>query len=350
MLKRLRLKNVYSHKDSTLEFVEGVNIIVGETDSGKSAILRSLRLLQQNRPLGVAFHSWWGGNSEIELTTSEDVAVRRVDGTDKYYQIGEGEPMRAFGTGVPEEVKEVIGLDDVNFQWQLDSPFLLTSTSGEVAQHFNRIAKLDKFDKGQTNLKKWLNQHSSTLEKKKVELKQKQEQLQQFSTLPEIEQELEVLEGNVQSAKNKKALIEKLNSLISGIEEVTTSIVKQTRITSIELYLTTLISKISEQKEQVAQYTKLEKIIAQVEANEAERQKLKTITSLAEKISELSKKWEEMDTKAKEEEHFSWLIERITKTEQELVMIKKQHEEYHKKLEAEIGEVCPLCETELKKR
>ena len=42
MIKKLHLKNCQSHKDSLLEFSPRLNVFVGDTDSGKSAIIRGL--------------------------------------------------------------------------------------------------------------------------------------------------------------------------------------------------------------------------------------------------------------------------------------------------------------------
>ena len=41
MLKKLILKNFQSHSDSELEFDKGINVICGNSDSGKSSIIRS---------------------------------------------------------------------------------------------------------------------------------------------------------------------------------------------------------------------------------------------------------------------------------------------------------------------
>ena len=52
MIKSVELKNFQSHNQSRLEFCDGVNIIVGASDSGKSAILRGLFWVLYNNPNG----------------------------------------------------------------------------------------------------------------------------------------------------------------------------------------------------------------------------------------------------------------------------------------------------------
>ncbi|MCK9524299.1 MAG: AAA family ATPase, partial [Limnochordia bacterium] len=39
MIEKLTLKNFQSHKHSELEFAPGLNAIIGQSDSGKSALL-----------------------------------------------------------------------------------------------------------------------------------------------------------------------------------------------------------------------------------------------------------------------------------------------------------------------
>ena len=42
-LKRVRLENFQSHKNSIIDFDRGLNVIVGPSDSGKSAIIRAIK-------------------------------------------------------------------------------------------------------------------------------------------------------------------------------------------------------------------------------------------------------------------------------------------------------------------
>ena len=46
------------------------------------------------------------------------------------------------------EIEKALRMDDINIQSQHDVSFLISETPGKVAAHFNKIAKLDKIDKG----------------------------------------------------------------------------------------------------------------------------------------------------------------------------------------------------------
>ena len=52
----------------------------------------------------------------------------------------------------------ILNIDEVNLQQQFDRPFLLDSSAGEVAAHFNRIAHLDIIDATMKTLASWQRQ------------------------------------------------------------------------------------------------------------------------------------------------------------------------------------------------
>ena len=49
MIKRITLKNFESHEDSTIEFSDGLNLIIGQSNQGKSSIVRALAMVVANR-------------------------------------------------------------------------------------------------------------------------------------------------------------------------------------------------------------------------------------------------------------------------------------------------------------
>src|SRR5690554_5109154 len=106
MITSLEIQNFQSHKETLLEFEPGVNVIIGPSDSGKTAILRALYWLVWNRPLGDAFRSSWGGDTKVVLET-KDGMVKRFKGKEDHYKLFYDPPFdpiefKAFGTQVPD--------------------------------------------------------------------------------------------------------------------------------------------------------------------------------------------------------------------------------------------------------
>ena len=50
MIKSIHVVGFQSHADSTIEFDPGVNVLIGQSDSGKTAVVRALDWALNNRP------------------------------------------------------------------------------------------------------------------------------------------------------------------------------------------------------------------------------------------------------------------------------------------------------------
>jgi DNA repair protein SbcC/Rad50 len=149
VIKSIVLQNFQSHKDTTLDLHPGVNLICGSSDSGKSSIIRALKWLATNRPLGDSFVSWDSkkGDTEVEVEMDDCHIIHRVG----YYSDGKQE-WEAIGTTVPEAVSQALNLSDLSWQSQMDAPFLLSASPGEVARTLNEVADLDKIDSTLVNI------------------------------------------------------------------------------------------------------------------------------------------------------------------------------------------------------
>jgi hypothetical protein len=153
MIHSISLTNFQSHRETVLDLDKGINVLVGSSDSGKTAILRALYWVVENRPLGDAFVSRWARDDKGKQTGSTIVEVRkgkrlvtRVRGSgENFYGVGD-DKLEATRGEVPRAVEEFFNLSSVNLQKQLDAPFLLSSTAGEVARFLNSILKLDEID------------------------------------------------------------------------------------------------------------------------------------------------------------------------------------------------------------
>lgn len=216
MVARLLINNFQSHEKTDIRFSPGVNIIVGSTDSGKSSILRALRMLVLNRPSGDAMRSWWGGETSVLVEFVEGAVVERVKGTAEIYRVN-GQEFKAFRTNIPDEVQDTVNLNDDNFQNQLDPPFLLSNTAGEVASFFNRIAKIDKIDSSLKAVQSWLNQLIQQYRFKSDYIEEKQKELTTFDFLEGLENAVEVIEGmeqvSVTFARKQRDLTNQLTDI-----------------------------------------------------------------------------------------------------------------------------------------
>ncbi len=221
-LLKVNISNFQSHKESELEFTNGVNVIIGSSDAGKSAIFRAIYWVITNRPLGDSFRSYWGGDTRVDLHF-DDVIISRLKGdSDNQYIITNETPLvlKAFGTDTPEGVVKLLSLDDINIQSQIDPPFLLANTPGEVAQLLNKAASIDDIDKAMYNLKSYYNEtkrNKTYLEKQIASI---EEELQQYDNLPELEKLVDVFEHMVREAEMYIGQYDRLSELVDRIYSV----------------------------------------------------------------------------------------------------------------------------------
>jgi hypothetical protein len=206
-IKSIHLQNFQSHKTTDMVLSPGCNLICGSSDSGKSSIIRALKWLATNRPLGGGFVSW-GSKKETEVRVVLD------DGTFISHQPGryfkhhpkdkEVAEWSAIGTGVPETVTQALNISELSWQSQMDAPFLLSASPGEVARTLNEVADLDKIDSTLVNINRMARDNRSQLtetaqrkQQLEIELSQYRRldgQLKMVSLLKEQERKADLLE------------------------------------------------------------------------------------------------------------------------------------------------------------
>ena len=186
MINKLHLTNYQSHKDTELEFHPGVNVIIGPSDAGKSAILRALIWNLFNRPLGDGFRSHWNKDTSVQIEFNDHNITRSKIKTTNHYII-DGQSLKAFGQEVPVEVLDAHNLDrTLNIQTQIDPFFLLQSSPGEVAKYFNQIAGLESIDKLNKNLSSHHRKVRQDIASTKTHLFNLNENLEEYADLDNI--------------------------------------------------------------------------------------------------------------------------------------------------------------------
>lgn len=351
MFKSLSLQNFQSHKKSELEFSPGVNVIVGPTDSGKSAIIRALRWLIQNRPNGNEFNSNWGGDTSVELELDDCTITRSQNekGSDKTYSISTiKNDFKAFGTDVPKEISEALNINEINFQLQLDSPFLLTATDGEVARYFNKIANLDKIDLANANIKKAISDIDSSLKHKQEDLKAEVIKLHQYDHLEQLEVEITQLEELEKQADKKQVDRDALSLLLSNYAELQRDIEKEQSLLELE----PLIKEVFENKEKrkflVNQYNSLGSLLDDYDENELAIAQSQKLISIEELVSSTIKLREDSIKLHQNRDRLIKVIKMAKTISEDIKTAELRYSNLHTKFEEELGDVCPLCETKLK--
>lgn len=193
------LKNFQAHKDTTVQFDKGLNIIVGESNNGKTSILRGILWAIDNQPLGNDFIMAGENDCSVTINFSDGTYIKRgrtvkntgyyeiryIDDNGKYID----QTYRGFTNAVPVEVANVHQMPKVNITKdiethlnvlsQLDGPFLLTESPLVKASAIGRItgthvidAAIKESNKTIQSNRKLVKSYSEDLQQKENERKQ----------------------------------------------------------------------------------------------------------------------------------------------------------------------------------
>lgn len=231
MIDDILIRNFQSHKRTELKLSKGVNVLVGSSDQGKSAVIRALRWLVFNRPKGSSFKSWWGGPTIVRVRLMDGTRVRRVKGKKNLYQLSlkghKPESLKGFGQGVPHQIADVLNFGELNWRLQMDAPFLLSSSGGEIARRINRIVHLDDIDKVHANLNAQRLANSQEQQAAEISLREAKDELKSMERLDELQPQIDKvrkLDSKITKQRNDyerlKRLLENYKRSRKEVEEL----------------------------------------------------------------------------------------------------------------------------------
>lgn len=232
MLKTLTLKYFRSYKDQKLIFHRGVNAIIGEGLAGKSNILRAIRRIKDFRPINLKFMSHFAPRnalSELELKTKDGYTVKLTQGREAkpIYTLknraGQKQTFRKINKKVPLEVKNALNLKDINFQNQLDLPYIVSNSAGQVTKIINEITKVSSVD----NWIKRINQDVKSLSiilndavQERKEVRQELANMKDLEKLEPIMEELYQIEKEEAELERKYYAIESILAEIKAAKQI----------------------------------------------------------------------------------------------------------------------------------
>lgn len=226
MITQIKIKNFQSHKGTVLDLSKGVNIILGSSDSGKSAIIRAIRWVIYGKPKGDHFRSTWGGDTSVEIVRDRKYSVEKIkSNSETLHKIKVGSDCRVFKLAeTPDEMYSILNFNEINLQNQADPYFLLNNTSGEVAAHFNKVANLEQIDDSLRQLQSLINQKEREISFKEGAYQEAKITLKTFNFISELEQGLIFLEGLSEKTEKKNLLKRTLQTILHNINEIDSEI------------------------------------------------------------------------------------------------------------------------------
>lgn len=215
-LTRVSLRNFQAHKRLDIAVDPHITIILGDSDCGKSAVVRAIRWVATNRPGGDAFIRHGKRYAAATLTTEEGEVTRTRGNGDNSYTV-DGTKLVSFGADVPEPGQKVLRLGDINFQSQHDAPFWFASSAGEVSRELNSIIDLNAIDTILGNLARRVRDKTAAVNASKerlVQAKGRRESLSyasqmsaEFSTISDLDTRKQKTAANADALQNAVALV-----------------------------------------------------------------------------------------------------------------------------------------------
>lgn len=233
-LIKLHLINYINHSDLTINLVDGVNIIGGPSGSGKSAIRCSLDDLYFNEDIKNSIKEGTK-KSQIIATFDDGTEIEKVRSAtiNRYILRKPNQEKQVFdkiGKDVPQEIKEVVGLDyyecdgeklNLHIAPQITLPFLLEQSPTFRMKLFNQLTGnsnidelLSSYNKDIFNLNREIPVNEKELEDKNADLNEKVVQLQ------EVDEKLSNLEKIYAIIQAKYQQYEQLLSNYNKIKEL----------------------------------------------------------------------------------------------------------------------------------
>jgi DNA repair protein SbcC/Rad50 len=220
MIEKLTIENFRSYQKVEFDFAKGINCIIGLPDSGKTNIIRALKWVLTNRPLGKRMLSNFTDDPTLVSVglMEGNVITLSKDKKSVYYKLNKTE-LKAIGSDVPDIITDTANIGELNFQKQLDKPFLICESPGEVAKIFNKITRLEKPDRAISTLTTDINSENKMLKQLKIDELDIKSEIESLGNVKEIDADFKVVEGINKMLVDIAIRKSELNILINKIEK-----------------------------------------------------------------------------------------------------------------------------------
>ena len=246
---KLNLKNVGVIDSCEVEFVPGINIIVGSSGSGKSTLLRSIHNIAVNEfsDSDISF-----GKESMTISVECDnniIEYSRFTKSkgDKFYYVVNGEKYSKVGRQPLQVVSDILKLGDINingdcinfnFNMQFSTPFLIFGSQSTL---YNVLTYRSQFDISKINdcynadikannseinttikVRDQLNESLESLLNQEKKLKPVEELYSSYTTYRHLESNLSDIDGllnNLQSISSLSCRVNSISSVLAKIEK-----------------------------------------------------------------------------------------------------------------------------------
>jgi len=195
MLTKAQIRGILKFKSLDVDF-DRVTTIVGSTDKGKSTFIWALYWLMTNPTVTLEeFVHNKSKLAQMRLFLDGHSVMRKKGESKNIYILDKGKPYKAFKKEkVPDKIKKLFNVDDINFQFQHDNPFWFCKTPGMASRELNKLINLEVMDNTLSNLDTWLRKERDKKAEVEKDIQDFTEQLELGQFVHEFDVKLSTLE------------------------------------------------------------------------------------------------------------------------------------------------------------
>lgn len=230
-IRSLTVKDFQSVAHAHIDFPErdgggSITTIVGPSSTGKSALLRAIRMLARNTNSApvragakkTAVEAQWGDNV---------ISIERGPGHSTY-AIGEDAYTKS-GVSVPDAVANALGLradvPDPHFAFQFDRPYLLGETGSVVSDTIGRLTNANVLRAAVREGARRAQHAKSERDMRQADARELAVQIKErFTTLPAREKALVEARSAVEKATALQSDVDVLSGLLEALESARTGL------------------------------------------------------------------------------------------------------------------------------
>lgn len=341
MIEQLKATNLQKHEDITLNFIEGVNVITGPTDSGKTAIFRGLKWVLMNEGDSSKLVKHGTQKCTVSVTIDGNTVERSYSASSNTYKLNDN-LYKSFRTSVPADIAALVNMDTISIQDRRDLPFMVYYKGSETAEQFSTMLDLNEIQTVTANTNRYVKRVAEEVEQAKINIDKAKTTLDYYADVDEANALLKVyaellVECNALAGEDKTLTDykEKLfwvrrtladngryadaEADLKVLEEIDKSMEKGTD----EIYELRLLYN---------QIKNVVNVLANTNISEAESD-LVSLSRIQHDMVELRQDLNELQS---EQSSFKSLIIQGKQA-------KNMYKEYEDKLHALVGTVCPTC-------
>lgn len=232
IISRVKIHNFQSHVDTDISFNNGLNVIVGDSNSGKTSILRAIQWVFDDTPRGDDFITTGEDECSVEVIFNDGSSIKKirtktdtgkyiVTEPDKFFQ-----EFTSFANNLPIDIANVHQMPKINLANdyfthlnvlnQFDDPFLINDSPRTRAAIIGRLTGTQVIDDAIKNVNKEILRSGSDKKHYQSEIKSRQDTLnfkyKNFDKLKKFNDRLQELNAKFNSAISTTDALDVLNA------------------------------------------------------------------------------------------------------------------------------------------